>query len=146
MNANRLTASLKLRARVCRTGAEIVTLLEAGHADGAFARWRSLYELMVVLALSMDRGNAVADAFLDHDVVASHRTASAVEAIKRARGGTRTRTTFRSTDFKSGASTIPPPGQSGKGKLAKNFGGDQSGDAPVTIYSRRGRDWVYDDS
>lgn len=34
----------RLHARGCKVGMEILTLLEAGYADGAFARWRSLHE------------------------------------------------------------------------------------------------------
>ena len=38
-----------VHVRACRTAWEVLTLLRSGYADGAIARWRSLYELNIVL-------------------------------------------------------------------------------------------------
>lgn len=62
-------AIMALHMRACQTTMEILTLLENGLADGAFARWRTLYEISVV-ALVIDRfGDEIAERYLLHDVV-----------------------------------------------------------------------------
>ncbi|MCK0070857.1 DUF5677 domain-containing protein [Kordiimonas laminariae] len=58
-----------LHIRACRTVMEILTLLENGLPDGAFARWRTLYEISIV-AFVIDRfGNEVAERYMAHEVV-----------------------------------------------------------------------------
>ena len=58
-----------LHVRSCQTALEIITLLENGLADGAYARWRTLYEISVV-ALLVDRfGDIIAERYLAHDAV-----------------------------------------------------------------------------
>lgn len=62
-------AIMALHMRACQTTMEILTLLENGLSDGAFARWRTLYEISVV-ALVIDRfGDEIAERYLLHDVV-----------------------------------------------------------------------------
>jgi len=62
-------ALVALHMRACQTTMEILVLLENGLADGAYARWRTLYELSVV-AFVIDRfGDDVAERYLAHDVV-----------------------------------------------------------------------------
>lgn len=62
-------AIMALHMRACQTTMEILTLLENGLSDGAFARWRTLYEISVV-ALLIDRfGDEIAERYLAHDVV-----------------------------------------------------------------------------
>ena len=39
---------LRLHARSCQIACEILELIRAGFADGAMARWRSLYEISVL--------------------------------------------------------------------------------------------------
>lgn len=64
-----------LHTRACQTTLEILTLLENGLADGAFARWRTLYEISVV-ALLIDRfGDAIAERYIAHDVVSLREAA-----------------------------------------------------------------------
>ncbi|HEV8000719.1 MAG TPA: DUF5677 domain-containing protein, partial [Planctomycetaceae bacterium] len=54
-----LDVLVSLHCRACRTAREILSLLRAGYADGANARWRSLHELAVTaLFLAQHRGDA----------------------------------------------------------------------------------------
>lgn len=58
-----------LHMRACQTSLEILTLLENGLPDGAYARWRTLYEITVV-AFVIDRfGDEIAERYLAHEVV-----------------------------------------------------------------------------
>ncbi|SCL74479.1 hypothetical protein L21_0358 [Methanoculleus chikugoensis] len=51
-------------ARACQIYAEIFCLLKNGFANGAFARWRSLFELLVVSEFLMKCGEETAKAYL----------------------------------------------------------------------------------
>lgn len=64
---------IQLHARACQVAAEIITLLEAGYADGAIARWRTLYEIDVVATLIAEHGDDLAERYLAHEIVASER-------------------------------------------------------------------------
>tara|TARA_R100001480_G_scaffold55191_2_gene68197 strand:- start:249 stop:1304 length:1056 start_codon:yes stop_codon:yes gene_type:complete len=65
----RRQAITMLHMRACQTTLEILTLLESGLPDGAYARWRTLYEISV-FALVIDRfGDEIADRYLAHDIV-----------------------------------------------------------------------------
>ncbi len=65
----RRQAILVLHMRACQTAMEIITLLEHGLAGGAYARWRTIYEISVV-AYMIDRfGDEIADRYLAHDAV-----------------------------------------------------------------------------
>lgn len=68
-------AMVRLHARSCQIAEEVMTLLHAGLADGAIARWRSLHEVSVVLFFIWQRGEYMARRYLDHDVVESFRAA-----------------------------------------------------------------------
>lgn len=65
----------RLHARGCQMADEVLCLLEAGHADGAMARWRSLHEVAVVALFLRDKGSAVVTRYLDHAAVESSRAA-----------------------------------------------------------------------
>lgn len=58
-----------LHIRACQTALEIVTLLENGFSDGAYARWRTLYEISVVAFVIDSFGDDVARRYLAHDAV-----------------------------------------------------------------------------
>ena len=62
-----------LHQRACQTTMEIIVLLENGLADGALARWRTLYEIEVVSSLIDMYGDDIAQRYLDHDCVAMKR-------------------------------------------------------------------------
>lgn len=53
----------RIQARACQQFLEILHLLKGGFADGAFARWRSLYELSVVAKFIKENGESVAKAY-----------------------------------------------------------------------------------
>ena len=62
-------------ARACQIAEEIVCLLEAGFADGAMARWRTLHELAVVASLVASHGEDLAERYVLHQAVESKRAA-----------------------------------------------------------------------
>ena len=62
-----------LHKRACQTTMEIITLLESGLADGALARWRTLYEIWVIAALIEKFGDDIAQRYFDHDAVVMKR-------------------------------------------------------------------------
>jgi len=63
------SALIQLHARCVQVANEILTLLRAGYADGANARWRSLYELAVIANFLRDQNNGVAERYLAHDTM-----------------------------------------------------------------------------
>jgi hypothetical protein len=54
-----------LHGRACQEYLEILALMRGGFADGAFARWRSLYELACVASFIEMHGEAVAEQFFE---------------------------------------------------------------------------------
>lgn len=58
-----------LHIRACQTTLEILTLIENGLPDGAYARWRTLYELNVVAYFIQQAGDDTASRYFKHDVV-----------------------------------------------------------------------------
>ncbi len=62
-------ALLILHLRACRTTLEILTLIENGLPDGAFARWRTLYEITVVAFFLDKHDDETAERYLAHDAV-----------------------------------------------------------------------------
>lgn len=70
---NRTVRSLlvRLHARACQITAEIITLMENGFADGAMARWRTLYEVGIVATVIAEGGEALAKCYVEHEAVES---------------------------------------------------------------------------
>jgi Family of unknown function (DUF5677) len=64
----------RLDSRACQVTAEVVALLEAGFADGAMARWRTLHELVTVGTLIAEFGDPLAERFLDHEAIEAHKS------------------------------------------------------------------------
>lgn len=62
-------AKLRLHMRGCQVTTEIITLLENGLADGAFARWRTLQEIYTVMQLIARGDEDLAERYLVHDIV-----------------------------------------------------------------------------
>lgn len=60
-----LAALRQIHARACQQFLEITYLIKAGFADGAFARWRSMYELSVVADFLINNDESVALAFIE---------------------------------------------------------------------------------
>jgi hypothetical protein len=73
------SALTHLHARACRVTLEILTLLEAGLADGAQARWRTLHEITVVGLVLQEGGEEMADRYLLHEHIADWRAAENFE-------------------------------------------------------------------
>lgn len=59
----------RLHARACQIASEILVLLQAGYADGAHARWRSLHEVVVVALFISMHGTELAERYLLHDTI-----------------------------------------------------------------------------
>ena len=68
-------ALTKMHGRACQVAREILTLLRAGFADGAHARWRTLHELAIVACLISERGQDLAERYLRHDTVQRYKLA-----------------------------------------------------------------------
>ena len=65
---------MRLQARGCQIALEVLTLLKAGLADGAHARWRSLHEVTCVAMFVKQHGQNVANKYLLHDLVQAYRS------------------------------------------------------------------------
>ncbi|MEN6553255.1 MAG: DUF5677 domain-containing protein [Methanobacterium sp.] len=65
-------ALIRLHAKACLIGNEILTLMKNGYASGAFARWRSLHETAVTGLFISKHGNKVAERYLDYDYIESY--------------------------------------------------------------------------
>lgn len=61
----RFVALKQLHGRACQEYLEIVFLLKNGFADGAYARWRSLYELSVIADFIGNNDEEVAKAYIE---------------------------------------------------------------------------------
>jgi hypothetical protein len=55
-----------LQARACRIAEEALVLLKAGYGLGAYSRWRSLHEVVVVGAFLKQHGEQTAARYVDH--------------------------------------------------------------------------------
>lgn len=62
---NRYYVLRKLHGRACQQFREILWLLRGGFADGAYARWRSLFELSIISEFICQNDEQVAKAFVD---------------------------------------------------------------------------------
>lgn len=71
---------VRLHARACQVANEIICLMENGFADGALARWRTLYELSVVATIIADGDEDLAERYIRHDAVEVRRQADDYEA------------------------------------------------------------------
>jgi hypothetical protein len=61
--------------RGCQIGREILTLLSSGLADGAYARWRTLHEVSVVVGLIAEHGKGLAERYLFHKAISDYHDA-----------------------------------------------------------------------
>lgn len=67
---------VRLHAKGCLIGKEILTLLLNGYADGAHARWRALHEIAITARFLEKHGEAASRRYLDHEYVEAYRGAS----------------------------------------------------------------------
>lgn len=61
----RFLALREIHSRACQQFLEIIYLMKAGFADGAYARWRSMYELSVIAEFISHNDEPVAKAFVE---------------------------------------------------------------------------------
>ena len=66
-------------ARACQIASAILTLLKAGYADDAMARWRSLHELWVITSFIMANGQDLADRYRQHLTIERYKMACRVQ-------------------------------------------------------------------
>jgi hypothetical protein len=66
---------VRLHGRACRTGYEILTLLDAGLASAAHARWRSLHEVAAVAFFVKEQGPETAERYLLHGAATAFHAA-----------------------------------------------------------------------
>jgi hypothetical protein len=66
-------ALIKIHARALIISNEVITLVKGGYADGAHARWRSLYELAVVSFFLKDNEEYVSRRYLDHQTMKRYK-------------------------------------------------------------------------
>lgn len=59
------TAMLHIHGRALQEFLEIIVLMKNGLADGAYARWRSMYELFIISSFITENGEKVAKAYID---------------------------------------------------------------------------------
>jgi len=68
-NKAKFAALVSIHVRACRISNEILTLLEAGYPDGAFARWRTLNELAVVSFFLSANNDTISERYLEHEIM-----------------------------------------------------------------------------
>jgi hypothetical protein len=66
---NKHAALVKIHARSLLISNEIVTLVRGGYADGAHARWRSLFELEVIAGFLSEQKVWVSERYLKHETM-----------------------------------------------------------------------------
>ncbi len=66
----------RIHARACQVAYEIYTLLKAGYADGAHARWRCLHELTVIGVFIAESGQETAESYLLHEKIDDYKEAN----------------------------------------------------------------------
>lgn len=62
-------ALINIHARAVHIANEIFSLLRYGYADGANARWRSLYELTAIFLILSKNGEDLSKRFLEHEII-----------------------------------------------------------------------------
>jgi hypothetical protein len=62
-----------LHARACRIAEEALLLVKAGYGLGAYSRWRSLHEVVIVSAFISQHGQEVALRYIEHMSVGDFR-------------------------------------------------------------------------
>ena len=63
----------RLQIRATQIGYEILSLMRAGFADGAMARWRTLHETAVISLFIAKHGEEVAERYLEHTTIANYK-------------------------------------------------------------------------
>jgi hypothetical protein len=74
-NDHQFEVLVRLQAGAVRVAGEIYTLLLAGYASGAHARWRTLHEIAVTALFIGQEGKKTAERYVDHRFVKSYEDA-----------------------------------------------------------------------
>ncbi|MDP9313223.1 MAG: DUF5677 domain-containing protein, partial [Chloroflexota bacterium] len=69
----------RLWGRAVLASSEIRALLVSGHATGASARWRTIYEILVVTSFITKHGATIAERYYHHDRILALKVAEAVQ-------------------------------------------------------------------
>ena len=77
---------MHLHANACLIASEVVSLLELGHAGGAIARWRTLYEVNIYAAFILKHGAKTAERYIRHMHVKDSEDLPSVDAALKAAG------------------------------------------------------------
>ncbi len=72
-----------LRQRACQVAWEVHILCTAGYADGAYARWRTLHEIAVVMEFLRRFGESAAERYLQHVHVKNRKVLREYEECQR---------------------------------------------------------------
>ncbi len=70
---HKFEALIRINYKACRTGYEILALLEKGFADGALAMWRTLNELEVTALFIQNNDDVLAEKYLAHETIESYQ-------------------------------------------------------------------------
>ena len=70
-----------LHGKGCVTATEILVLLRSGLADGALARWRSLYEIETISAFVAAQGPSTAERYRDHAAIKNWEAINSIAAF-----------------------------------------------------------------
>lgn len=62
---------MRHHANACRITGEIIVLLKNGYADGALARWRTLFEIFITCLVIKKYGKEAAEDYIRHGIVKS---------------------------------------------------------------------------
>lgn len=60
---------VRIHARACQIASEILELIKSGFADGALARWRSLYEISVIANFLKSKPPELCQRYLDYKLI-----------------------------------------------------------------------------
>ncbi len=66
---------VRLHARACQVAGEVLELLKSGFADGAMARWRTLYEISIYANFLVDKPSELCQKYLDYYMIESYSEA-----------------------------------------------------------------------
>lgn len=77
------TAQELLRQRACQVAWEVHIICARGYADGAYARWRTLHEIAVVMEFLHKFGEAAAERYLQHVHVKNRKVLREYEECQR---------------------------------------------------------------
>lgn len=70
---------VRLHAKGCLIGSEILSLIKNGYPDGAHARWRALHEITVTAMFLSMQGETIAQRYIDHEFVEAYKGASSLK-------------------------------------------------------------------